>query len=215
VELAGAAGAGRGRKGGNLQRGERRSQWLITDTVVAGRWSWQHVVVLVAQDGAGGRDVDGEERKKKKKIYSGEKEERKERRETRCLLVQEKGLCGGVDGGRPVMVVVVAKGHGGERKKKEDCAEKKTGDEAGFFFILDPNFSSLRPSNPPLFIGSGRGQYFLHWRKIAALDSDGKDPNRWLKVGMVHCQIVKSAAVGCLSWPLWGGATSIYLPFSR
>jgi hypothetical protein len=55
VELAGAAGAERGRKGGNLQRGERRSQWLITDVVVAGWWSWQHVVVLVAQGGAGGR----------------------------------------------------------------------------------------------------------------------------------------------------------------
>ena len=66
MELAGAAGAGRGRKGGNLQRGDRRSQWLITDAVVDGRWSWQHVVVLVAQGGAGGRDVDDGGRKKKK-----------------------------------------------------------------------------------------------------------------------------------------------------
>lgn len=29
----------------------------------------------------------------------------------------------------------------------------------------------------------------------------GKDPNRWLKVGMIHCQIVKSAAASCRSWP--------------
>jgi len=36
--------------------------------------------------------------------------------------------------------------------------------------------------------------------KISALDSVGNDPNRWLKVDMVHCQIVKSAAAGCLSW---------------
>jgi len=42
-----------------------------------------------------------------------------------------------------------------------------------------------------------------------------KDPNRWLKVGMMHCQIVKSAAAGCLSWPLWGGATSVYLLVSH
>jgi hypothetical protein len=116
--------------------------------------------------------------------------------------------------GRPVMVVVVAKGHSGERKKREDCAEKNRGRD-WFFLFLDPNFPSLRPSNPPIFIGSGRGQYFLHWRKIAALDSDGKDPNCWLKVDMVHCQIVKSAVVGYLSWPFWGGATSVYLPFSR
>ena len=129
--------------------------------------------------------------------------------------MQEKGFCGGADGGKT--------GDGGgcdqrprwREKEERGLCRKKTGDEAGFFRFLDPNFSSLRPSNPPLFIGRGREQYFLHWRKIAALDSDGKDPNRWLKVGMVHYQIVKSAVVGCLSWPLWGGATSVYLPFSR
>jgi len=32
---------------------------------------------------------------------------------------------------------------------------------------------------------------------------------------MVHCQIVKSAAAGCLSWPFSGGAKSVYLPMSR
>jgi len=29
---------------------------------------------------------------------------------------------------------------------------------------------------------------------------------------MVHCQ---SAAAGCLRWPLWSGATSVYVPVSR
>jgi hypothetical protein len=42
-----------------LQRRERRSRWLITDVVVAGRWSWQSLVVLVAQGRAGGRNGDG------------------------------------------------------------------------------------------------------------------------------------------------------------
>jgi hypothetical protein len=84
-----------------------------------------------------------------------------------------------------------------------------------FLRFLDPIFSSLGPSNPPLFVGGGRGQSFLQWRKISALDSDGKDPKPLAQRGMVHCQIVKSAAAGCLSWPLWGGATSVYLAVSR
>jgi len=87
-----------------------------------------------------------------------------------------------------------------EREREKKCAE--TGKKLVFWLTLDPIFSSLGPSNPPLFIGSGRGQSCLQWRKLSALDSDEKDPNRWLKVGMVHCQIVKSAAAGCLSWPL-------------
>jgi len=104
----------------------------------------------------------------------------------------------------------------GEREREErTLAGRKTGEKLVFWLILDPIFSSLRPSNPPLFIGGGRGQSFLQWRKISAIDSDGKDLNRWLKVGMVHCQIVKSAAAGCLSWLLWGGVTSVYLPLSR
>jgi hypothetical protein len=117
--------------------------------------------------------------------------------------------------GRPVKRGVVAEGHGAERGrgKGENCRNK--GKWLVFWLTLAPIFSSLRPSNPPLFIGGGRGKSFQQWRKISSLDSDGKDPNRWLKVGMVHCQIVKSAAAGCLSWPLWGGTTSVYLPVSR
>jgi len=45
-----------------------------------------------------------------------------------------------------------------------------------FLRFFDPIFSSLGPSNPPLFVGGGRGQSCLQWRKISALDSDGKDP---------------------------------------
>jgi len=116
--------------------------------------------------------------------------------------------------GRPVMVVVVAKGHSGERKKREDCAEKNRG-RGWFFFIFGPEFPLPQAIKSTYIYRQWKRTIFLHWRKIAALDSDGKDPNCWLKVDMVHCQIVKSAVVGYLSWPFWGGATSVYLPFSR
>jgi len=42
-----------------LQRRERHSRWLITDAMVAGQWSWQSLLVLVAHGGAGGRNGDG------------------------------------------------------------------------------------------------------------------------------------------------------------
>jgi hypothetical protein len=38
-------------------------------------------------------------------------------------------------------------------------------------------------------LGDGRGKSCLYWGKNSALDSVGKDPNRWLKVVMVHYQI--------------------------
>jgi len=63
-----------------------------------------------------------------------------------------------------------------------------------------------------LFIGVEEGNLVFTGEQIPALDSIGKDPNRWLKVGMMHCQ---SAAAGCLRWPLWSGATSVYVPMSR
>jgi len=124
-------------------------------------------------------------------------------------------------------VVLVAQGGAGgrngdgagflwRRKKEEETEEENLQREEGgrlvFWLTLDPIFSSLRPSNPPLFIGGGRGQSRLHKGKLSALDSVGKDPNRWLKLGMVHCQI---AAAGCLRCPLWSGATSVYVLVSR
>jgi hypothetical protein len=104
------------------------------------------------------------------------------------LLVQEKGFCGGTGGGKTsdgVLPVVAVEE--GERKTEKQREMAETGKRLIFWLILDPILSSLRPSNPPLFISGGRGQSCLQWRKISALDSDEKDPNRWLKVGMVHC----------------------------
>jgi hypothetical protein len=50
--------------------------------------------------------------------------------------------------GRPVMRLVVAE-------------VRKQGKWLVFWLILDPIFSSLRLSNPPLFIGGGRGKSCL------------------------------------------------------
>jgi hypothetical protein len=78
-----------------------------------------------------------------------------------------------------------------EREREKKCAE--TEKNLVFWLTLDPFFSSSRRSNPPLFIGGGRGYYCLHRGKISAIDSVGRD----LKVGMVHCQICRK---GCLIW---------------
>ena len=85
------------------------------------------------------------------------------------------------------------------RREREErtLAGRKTREKLVFWLILNLIFSSLGPSNPPLFIGGERRQSFSCWGKISALDSLGKDSNRWLKVGMVHCQNCRN---GCLSW---------------
>jgi len=83
-----------------------------------------------------------------------------------------------------------------ERECRErDLLQKKLGRRLVFFRFLDPIFSSLRPSNPPPFIAGGRGQSLLHKGKFSALDFVGKDLNRWLKVGMVHCQICRKSCL--------------------
>jgi len=111
--------------------------------------------------------------------------------------VQEEEVCRGEResrGGCLVVVVVSCGGAGGGEARwwlewrRERGKEKlqKRGWGAGFWPTFDPIFSSLRPLNPPIFIGGRRGQSRLHKGKISALDSVWKDLNCWLKVGMVH-----------------------------
>jgi hypothetical protein len=70
-----------------------------------------------------------------------------------------------------LVVLVAQSGAGGRngdgvgflwrRKKEEEIKEENLQREEGgrlvFWLTLDPIFSSLRPSNQPLFIASGRG----------------------------------------------------------
>jgi hypothetical protein len=67
----------------------------------------------------------------------------------------------------------------------------ETGKRLILWLTLDPVFCSLRAWNPRLFIGGGSGQSCLHWEKISTLDSIGKHPNRWFKVGILCCQICR------------------------
>ena len=83
------------------------------------------------------------------------------------------------------------------QKVDGEIRKMETGGKTGFLRYLDPISSSLGPSNLPLFIGGGRWQSCLRWREILTLDSVVKDPNRWLKVSMVHYQNYRN---GCLSW---------------
>jgi len=113
---------------------------------------------------------------------------------------------------RRVMKMVVAESHGGERRQRRDRLQEKWAGKASFRPTLSLIFLSLKTRNLLLFIGVEEGNLVFTWEQIPALDLIGKDPNRWLKVGMVHCQF---AAAGCLRWPLWSGATSVYVPVSR
>jgi hypothetical protein len=101
---------------------------------------------------------------------------------------------------RWVMKMVVAESHGGERRQRKDQLQEKWARKAGFRPTLSSIFFYPRTSNLLLFIGVEEGNLVFTGEQIPALDSIGKDPNRWLKVGMMHCQ---SAAEGCLRWPLW------------
>jgi hypothetical protein len=144
--VAGAAAAGRGRKGSNLQRGERRSRWLITDAVVAGRWSWQHVVVLVAQGGAGGRDVTAEEAEEEGLQRGEVREEGEERDAVSALPLVNVCWCrrkvSVVDMvvGRPMMVCCQWLQRWREKEKQKNRESGRNREKADFLAYFGPDF---------------------------------------------------------------------------
>jgi hypothetical protein len=103
----------------------------------------------------------------------------------------------------------------GERERRENVGWKKNRGEAGFLAYFGPDFLLPQAIKSTSIYRRWKREILSTLEKNCSPDSDEKDPNRWLKVGMVHCQIVKSAAADCLSWPLWGGAMSVYLPVCR
>ena len=115
---------------------------------------------------------------------------------------QKLGSNSGDDDETIVVGMVVDEGHGGEKGRGKREKLQKQGKMTGFWPTLDPIFFSLRLSNPPLFIGGGRGKSCLHWKKNSALDSVEKDTNCWFKVDMVHCQFCscRLPELGHLGW---------------
>ena len=82
--------------------------------------------------------------------------------------------------------------HSRGQEEEKNCINGGRG--AGFWPILDPIFSSLRPWNAALFIGGGRGTFCLSWCQIVAFGLVGKHPNRCFKVCTSNCQIWQSKA---------------------
>jgi len=95
--------------------------------------------------------------------------------------------CGGRDDGKSSGDRMC--GWEGESRKRW-----KQGRKDGFLSTLHLIFLSLRPWNPPLFIGGGKGQSCLHEGKIFSPWFDWKHPNRQFKVCTSNCQIWQSKA---------------------
>jgi hypothetical protein len=91
-----------------------------------------------------------------------------------------------------LMVALVGWWDGGEREVAE------TRKRLVFWPNFDPTFFMLRPWNPHLFIGGGIGFSCLHRGELSALDSAGKNLNRWFKVVILNYQIWQFK-------PVWGG----------
>jgi len=168
----------------------RRSccHWLgvkLTEVLVE-----EMVAVLVA--GGGGRKM----KKQKKKICRGEREDLAVATPSPVRIwVRGEAETPSVGGGEMFLWDLQGlKKQRGEREEREPLDGRKTGEGADFLRCLDPNFSSLKPWNPPLFIGGGKGQSCLCRGKIFSPWFDWKNPNRRFKVCTLNCQIWQSKA---------------------
>ena len=101
------------------------------------------------------------------------------------------------------------------RGRKEENLQQEKGGRLVFWLTLDPIFSSLRPSIPTLFIGSGRGQSCLRWENIVALDSirgiqavGPKSAPRTVKFGHPRLQTAR----GCHFGPINGAVSKLFDP---
>jgi len=159
---------------------------------------WCYLMLECLNGGLAGRDGERltwgrwQRKQKKKKKTEGVVE----RREKPTVAL----------GGRLVVVLASCDAAGGgcngeeKRESETDSSKGKIlGRKAGFRPTLGPIFSSLRPWNSPLFIGSRRGQSCLHQEKISSPWFDWKNPNCWFKVCTLNCQIwqFKAARVSC------------------
>jgi len=66
-----------------------------------------------------------------------------------------------------------------------------------FFANFGPYFLLLQAIKPTSIYRQWKRVISSTQGKISAIDSVGRDPNHWFKVGMVHSQICRKV---CLSW---------------
>ena len=121
-------------------KGERRSRWLITNIAVAGRWSWQRVVVLVAQGRAGGRNNNCRRANGEEENVNGDVSRLLRLWRKRGRRMVERDKWGVEGGGGPGWLL-------GWRRERERQKDKESGRNREGADVLDyfgPHFLSLQ-----------------------------------------------------------------------
>ena len=91
--------------------------------------------------------------------------------------------------------MVVAEGHGGERERERKEREiAKLGKMAGFLADFGSDFLLIQTLKSTSIYRRWKRAVLSTLRKISAIDSVGKDPNRWFKVSILSCQICRKKA---------------------